>query len=107
MSSRVKTLTHQDSECHKVVLKVVLSYDTIVKSCKNIDTTNINTAKKRKNERKYLIKVVESLRYLAKQGIPLQGHDGYDNFTHFFYYAAKMTIKLAALANRECKKYTR
>ena len=98
---------HQDSECHKVAL----SFHTTVKSCKNIiDTTNINAANKRKNERNYLIKVVESLQYLARQGIPLQGHDGNDNFTQLLLLRSKddksIRKRLAAPTNREFKKYT-
>ena len=37
--------------------------------------------KKREVKRKYLIEVIKCLRYLARQGIALQGHDGNDNFT--------------------------
>ena len=37
--------------------------------------------KKREVERKYLIEVIKCLRYLARQEIALQGHDGNDNFT--------------------------
>ena len=34
----------------------------------------------RQVERKYLLEVIKCLRYLARQGIPLQGHDDKDNF---------------------------
>ena len=39
-------------------------------------------SKKRATDRKYLLQVLRSLRYLGRQGIALQGHDGNNNFTH-------------------------
>ena len=36
---------------------------------------------KRAIERKYLLEVNRCFRYLGRQGIALQGHDGNDNFT--------------------------
>ena len=36
---------------------------------------------RRSAERKYLLEVIKCLRYLGRQGVALQGHDGNDNFT--------------------------
>ena len=61
-----------------------------------------------KNEREYLNKVIESLRYLATQGIPLQGQDGNDNFTQLLLLRSKddksIRNRLAAPTNTECKE---
>jgi len=42
---------------------------------------DVQSMKRRQAERKYLIDVTKCLRYLARQGIPLQGHDDNDNLT--------------------------
>ena len=39
----------------------------------------------RQVERKYLIEIIKCLRYLTRQAIPLQGHDGNDNFTQLLF----------------------
>ena len=39
----------------------------------------------RQAEHKYFLEVIKCLRYLARQGIPLQGHDGNGNFTQLLY----------------------
>ena len=40
--------------------------------------------KKRLAERKYLIKVMECIRFLAPQGLAFRGNDGNDNLTQLF-----------------------
>ena len=42
--------------------------------------TNDNLVKVREKERKYLLDVIMCLRYLARQGIDLQGNENNDNF---------------------------
>ena len=37
--------------------------------------------KRRQMERKYLIDIIKCLKFLSRQGIPLQGHDNNDNLT--------------------------
>ena len=39
----------------------------------------------RKVERKYLLEVIKLLRYLVRQGIPLQGLDNNDRLTQILY----------------------
>ena len=39
----------------------------------------------RQLEHKYLLEVFKCLRYLSRQGIPLQGHNSSDNFTQLLY----------------------
>ena len=66
---------HQDSACHKVPASYLL---IISRYWKLIDNQH---SKKRATERKYLLEVIQCLRYLGLQGIALQGHEGNDNFT--------------------------
>ena len=40
---------------------------------------------RRKLKSKYLLDVIKCLRYLARQGIPLQGLDNNDNLTQILY----------------------
>ena len=40
---------------------------------------------RRQLERKYLLEVIKCLRYLSRQGIPLQGHNNNNNFTQLRY----------------------
>lgn len=40
---------------------------------------------RQKTERVYLLDIIRCLRYLDRQGIPLQGHDNKDNFTQLLY----------------------
>lgn len=47
-----------------------------------IDT---NTANVREANRKYLLDVINCLRYLSRQGLALQGQDGNDNFTQLLH----------------------
>ena len=42
--------------------------------------TNDNPVKVREKERQYLLDVIMCLRYLARQGIALQGNEKSDNF---------------------------
>ena len=41
---------------------------------------------RRQLERKYLLEVIKCLRYLSRQGIPLQGNNNNDNFTQLSYF---------------------
>ena len=68
---------HQNSNCHKATA----SYHAI-QSNDIGDLVNKNLAYSRKDNRSYLITVIRGLRYLARQGIAIQGTHGSDNFTH-------------------------
>ena len=57
-------------------------YYLVLPDCGDVgDMTDVQSMKRRQAERKYLIDVIKCLRYLARQGIPLQGHDDNDNLT--------------------------
>ena len=70
--------SHQDTACHRAAS----AYQLLIPKCQDIaELMDNQLLKKREVERKYLIEVIKCLRYLARQGIALQGHDGNDNFT--------------------------
>ena len=46
---------------------------------------NSQLVQRRQLERKYLLEAIKCLRYLSRQGIPLQGHNNNDNFTQLLY----------------------
>ena len=57
-------------------------YYLVLPDCGDVgDMIDVQSMKRRQAERKYLIDIIKCLRYLARQGIPLQGHDDNDNLT--------------------------
>lgn len=64
---------HQTSQCHKAAVEREF---VIPNTHSNIiDLTNENAKKLRIENRRCLAIIVESLQYLARQGIPVRGHD--------------------------------
>ena len=57
-----------------------------------------------------MIKVIKPLQYLVREGIPLKGHEGDDNFAQLLLLCSKdyksIRNRLAEPINKECKKYT-
>ena len=69
---------HQQTHCHKSAA----SYHVVISKCKDVgEMTNGNIVNVHEKERKYLLGMIMCLRYLAKQGIALQGNENNDNFT--------------------------
>ena len=69
---------HQDSACHKTAS----AYQLIIPQCRDVgELMASQLTKRRATERKHLLKVIQCLRYLGRQGIALQGSDGNDNLT--------------------------
>ena len=59
---------HQQTHCHKSAA----SYHVVIPKCKDVgEMTNDNSVNVREKERKYLLDVIRSVRYLARQGIAL------------------------------------
>ena len=75
---------HHNSECHKLSLAYERQdpeYPSIM------DSMSSAAAEKRSEERKYLMKLIECVKFLARQGIPLQGeHDDNDNLTQLLLF---------------------
>ena len=74
--------SHQSSSCYRAAS----SYHIVVPQCNNIGELMDNQlVQGRQAERKYFLEVIKCLRCLARQGIPLQGHDGNGNFAQLLY----------------------
>ena len=72
---------HQQTKGHRAVL----AYETVVPHCGDVlEMTIIELNKKRLAERMYLLKIMDCIRYLARQGIALRGDSGNDNLTQLF-----------------------
>lgn len=79
---------HQRSSCHKTAL----SYHVLIPQCGDVmEMTIDHLAQSRLKERLYFIKVMESVQYLARQGIAFQGSktEGNDNFTQLMLLRGK------------------
>ena len=74
--------SHQDSTCHQGSS----TYHLIVPQCNVVgEMIDDQITQQRKVERKYLLEVIKLLRYLVRQGIPLQGLDNNDSLTQILY----------------------
>ena len=68
---------HQSSPCHTAA-----EGHTIRHSKDIVELTNKNVSHLRREERIYMIKVMETTKFLARQGIPFQGNTDFEsNFT--------------------------
>ena len=62
--------------------RVAITHESVVLKCGDVLEMTVNDLKnKRLAERKYLIKVIECIRFLACQGLAFRGNDGNDNLT--------------------------
>ena len=72
---------HQDSACYQASS----AYHLVIPSCSDVGEMFDNQIIKcRQMKRKYLIDIIKCLKFLSRQGIPLQGHDNNDNLTQTF-----------------------
>ena len=78
---------HGKCKCHVAAL----TYETVVPNCGDPNEMHDATiAKGRERERQYLRILMESLQFLARQGIALRGNeDGNDNLTQLLYMRSK------------------
>ena len=64
--------THLLSSCHKTTV----SYESVVPKCGDVGEMMVSElSKQRQSERRYLIKIMECLQYLARQGLAIRGTD--------------------------------
>ena len=76
---------HQDSACHQASS----AYHLVIPQCSDVgEMINSHVTQRRQVERKYLLDVIKCLKYLARQGIPLQGLDNNDNLTQLLHLLA-------------------
>ena len=71
---------YQQSKAHRAAI----TYESAVPQCGDVLEMTVNDLNnKRHAERKYLIKVMECIRFLARQGLAFRGSDGNENLTTF------------------------
>ena len=69
---------HQQSKVHRAAI----TYESVVLQYGDVLVMTVNDlSNKRLAERKYLIKVMECIRFLAPQGLAFKGNDVNDNLT--------------------------
>ena len=72
---------HQQSKAQRAAI----TYESVVPQCGDVLEMTVNDLNnKRPAERKHLIKVIECIRLLARQGLAFRGNDGNDNLTQAF-----------------------
>ena len=79
-------MDHQMSKCHKTAL----TYEAVVPKCGDIMEMTVSELQKQRTvERKYVIKIMECIRYLSRQGIALRGDNGNDNLRQLLKLVCK------------------
>ena len=74
------------SKCHKAAL----TYEALVPKCGDIMEMTVNELQKQRIiERKYVIKIMECIQYLARQGIAMRGDNGNDNLKQLLKLVCK------------------
>ena len=96
---------HQTSECHKVAVDFEI---VLPKTCGDvIDMTNTIAKETRAQNRHYLAKIIESLQYLARQGLAIRGdNDEESNFFQLLKLMARDDKDLAIWLHKKGPKYT-
>lgn len=94
---------HQQTNCHKAAAAL----ETVVAKCGDVgEIINQSVLDSRQKERKYLIDVIRCLRYLAKQGIAIQGNPGEDNFTQLLKLLGTKDPSIQSTLEKTRLKYT-
>ncbi|XP_052275994.1 uncharacterized protein LOC127875176 [Dreissena polymorpha] len=69
----VKFWKHDGSECHKETVERLV---TLTATTRDVgETLSAGHAKEKADNRKQLLQILRSIRFLARQGIALRGHD--------------------------------
>ena len=77
---------HQKSKAHRAAI----TYESVVPQCGDVlDMTVNDLNNKCLAKRKYLIKVMECIHFLARQGLTFRGNDGNANLTQLFKLLTK------------------
>ena len=89
---------HQQSKEHRVAI----TYEFVVPQCGDVLEMTVNDLNnKRLAERKYLIKVMECIRFLTRQGLGFRVNDGNDNLTQLFKLLNKNDPALLTRLDKE------
>ena len=71
-NATVKLAGHQSSKCHELAL----TYHVTIPQCADVlELSNKAVVKRRMEERKYFLKVIECVQFLARQGLAFRGSD--------------------------------
>ena len=95
---------HQHSACHKTSV----TYEQTVHKSKNCpEMLDSALRKEREINQKCLLKIIETLQYLSRQGIPLRGHDDAEsNFIQLLLVRSKNVPELKSWLSKKKGKYT-
>ena len=94
---------HQETHCHKAAAAL----ETVVSKCGDVgELSNKSVVEARKRERNHLINVIRCLRFLARQGIAVQGNQGEDNFTNLLKLLGTKDQSIISALERSRLKYT-
>ena len=85
---------HQQPKAHRSAI-------TLQSVAPQLEMTVNDLNNKRLAERKYLIKVMECIRFLARQGLAFRGNDGNDNLTQLFKLLNKNDPALLTRLDKE------
>ena len=82
--------------------------ETIVPNCGDVAemTNKKNILDTKRKERKHLLNIIRCLRFLARQGIAIQGNPGNDNFTQLLMLLGSKDHAIISTLNRTRLKYT-
>ena len=91
---------HQNSNCHKAAASYVIQTRDVG------ELINQNLVDSRKENRAYLFAIMRCLRYLARQGIAIQGTHGNDNFTQLLKLIGTKDASIIDRLNQGSQKFT-
>ncbi|KAJ8034360.1 Zinc finger MYM-type protein 1 [Holothuria leucospilota] len=91
---------HQNSNCHRIAFEQEV---TIPATCRNVlDMCFEATKMKMEGRRQYLIKIIECLQFLGRQGIPIQGNtEDQSNFIQLLRLRARDNPFISKWVNSE------
>ena len=102
--ARKRFAKHQGTLCHKAS---VTYEETVQKSGNCPEMINSSVKKEHEINQKCLIVIIESLQYLARQGIPLRGHDDVEsNFNQLLVVRSKDVPEFQTWLIKKKGKYT-
>ena len=95
---------HEDSSCHSEAINVSEIAETNANLPKMFDS---KLTYEKFDNRQAFLEILESIRYLGRQGLPLRGHDdSQGNFMQLMMSKARNNSKLRAWLEKEKGKYS-
>ena len=83
---------HQKSKCHELAL----TFEITIPKCGDVLEMSSDAALKRRvEERKYFLKIIDCVQFFARQGFPFRGHDtNEENFRQVMFLRCKDSPEL-------------